>query len=432
MHTGRIFLQSMLWRGLYYVSAFVINILIARHFQASVSGGIYFIISIYSIIVLVSSLSLESGIIYFAAKKQIPLSKLFNFSTAWSLFIGIIVFFVACYFVGNVKTQLSGPFLIASSLSFICGNLLINYCSGFFYAANNFIIPNFIFIISTCFLIISIPYHGHSFIPGVTDDNYFYIYMYSFLVQGICLALFAKAKYIKNGFRHFLSISEFRLLFNYCFMAFAGNIIHLLLYRIDYFFVEKYCDPVQLGNYIQVSKLVNLFFILPTILASVIFPVTASGQKTGIINMLTLLSRFIFTGYLFICILLALAGKLFFPYLFGDSFSQMYIPFLLLIPGILALSGIFTITAYFAGKNRIRYNITGSVLALIVILAGDIIFIPRYGINAAALVSSAGYLVYQVYVLIIINKEFNTKLSDFFVFRFSDIKSIKDYFFVKS
>jgi O-antigen/teichoic acid export membrane protein len=432
MHTGRILMQSMLWRGLYYVSAFIINILIARHFQASVSGGIYFIISIYSIAVLVSSLSLESGIIYFAAKKQIPLSKLFSFSIVWSLFIGAVILFVAFYFSDAVDTRLSRTFLIASSVSFICGNLLITYCSGFFYAANNFIIPNVIFIVSTCFLIIVIPYHGHSLIPGINDSNYFYVYMYSFLVQGVCLALFAKVKYIKTGGWYFLSINEFRLLFNYCFMAFAGNIIHLLLYRIDYFFVEKYCDPAQLGNYIQVSKLVNLFFILPTILASVVFPVTASGQKTDIIRLLTVLSRCIFTGYLFVCIVLAAVGKSFFPYLFGDSFSQMYNPFLLLIPGILALSGIFTITAYFAGKNRIRHNITGSLLALIVILAGDIIFIPRYGTNAAALVSSAGYLVYQVYVIIIINKEFNTKLSDFFVFRFSDVKKIKNYFFVKS
>ncbi len=432
MQTGRILLQSMLWRGLYYISAFIINILIARHFKASVSGSIYFIISIYSIVVLVTSLSLESGIIYFAAKKQIPASKLFSFSIVWSLFIGVLIFIVTSYFGYKINTTISGTFLIASAVSFILGNLLITYCSGFFYAVNNFIVPNVIFIVSTCFLIVSIPYNGQSIIPGITDENYFYIYMYSFLVQGICLALFAKAKYIKTGFLHFLSISEFRLLFNYCFMAFAGNIIHLLLYRIDYFFVEKYCDAAQLGNYIQVSKLVNLFFILPTILASVIFPVTASGHKTDIIKMLTVLSRCIFTGYLFVCVVLAAIGKSFFPYLFGDSFSQMYYPFLYLIPGILALSGIFTITAYFAGKNKIRHNIIGSFLALMVILAGDILFIPRYGINAAALVSSAGYLVYQVYVIIIINKEFKTKLGDFFIFRLSDLKNIKNYFLVKT
>lgn len=421
----------MLWRGLYYVSAFVINILIARHFQASVSGSIYFIISIYSMAVLVASFSLESGIIYFAAKQQIPLSRLFSFSVVWSLLIGLVTLFVAWQYGNIVSTAIPRSFLVASAVSFICGNLLMTYCSGFFYAANNFIVPNAVAIAGTCFLIISIPYNGRSLIPGINNDNYFYVYMYSFLVQGICLALFAKAKYIKNSSGFFLSAGEFRLLFNYCFLAFTGNIIHFLLYRVDYFFVEKYADAIQLGNYIQVSKLVNLFFILPTILAGVVFPVTASGQKTEIIKTLTLLSRCIFTGYLFICVILVVTGRSFFPYLFGDSFSQMYYPFLLLIPGILALSGIFTFSAYFAGKNKIRHNITSAVLALAVILAGDIIFIPRYGIRAAALVSSAGYLVCQVYVIIIINKEFKTKLGDFFVFRSSDLAELKNYFFAK-
>jgi O-antigen/teichoic acid export membrane protein len=122
---------------------------------------------------------------------------------------------------------------------------------------------------------------------------------------------------------------------------------------------------------------------------------------------------------------LAIAGKWLFPFVFGESFVNMYQPFLLLIPGILALSGIFTITAYFAGRNNIRVNITGSVYALVVILVGDIIFIPRYGINAAALVSSLGYITYQIYVIGIFKKEHQSSLSDFFIFRIQDFKQIR-------
>ena len=136
--------------------------------------------------------------------------------------------------------------------------------------------------------------------------------------------------------------------------------------------------------------------------------------------------------YLLACLFLVLTGKWLFPYVFGESFVDMYRPFLFLIPGILALSGIFTITAYFAGKNRIKFNIIGSVLALVVIFIGDIIFIPVYGINAAAWVSSIGYIVYQVYVLVIINKEFKTTISDFFVFRISDLHNIKNYILNKA
>ena len=426
MHTTRILLQSMLWRGLYYVSAFIINILIARHFQASVSGAVYYISSIYALVLLLASLSFESGIIYFSAKKEIPADRLFNFSIAWSFIIGVLTFFIVRLFFQEAYGLIEPGLMIISAVMFITGNLLITYCSGFFYAANNFIVPNIIIIAGTLILIILIPYNGKSVLPIINGQNYFYVYFSIFFVQGLCLAIAALIKFIPAFSFKMLSAAQLQMLFRYCGLAFAGNVIFFLLYRVDYFFVERYCTAEELGNYIQVSKLVHLFFILPTILASAVFPITAGGQKEAIDKLLTLLSRSIFLLYLLACAILAITGKWLFPFVFGDSFSDMYLPFLLLIPGILALSGIFTLTAYFAGKNRINVNITGSVYALIVIVVADMLFIPQYGIKAAALISSAGYIVYQVYIIAVFKKEYQIAVTDFFIFRSSDFTRIKN------
>lgn len=426
MHTGRILLQGMLWRGLYYVSAFIINILIARHFQASVSGVVYYISSIYALVLLLASLSLESGIIFFTAKKEIPADRLFNFSIAWSFIIGVFTFLTVYLFFNKAFEGIEPGLVIISAVLFITGNLLITYCSGFFYAANNFIIPNIIIIAGTLIQIILIPYHGKSVLPAINDQNYFYIYFSIFFVQGLCMAIAARIKFIPTFSIKILSAAQLQLLFRYCVLAFAGNVIFFLLYRVDYFFVERYCTAEALGNYIQVSKLVHLFFILPTILASAVFPITAGGQKEAIEKLLTLLSRSIFLLYLLACAFLALAGKWLFPFVFGESFTAMYQPFLWLIPGILSLSGIFTLTAYFAGKNRIKVNIAGSVYALIVIVIGDILFIPKFGIEAAAIISSVGYIVYQVYIIAVFKKEYQIAVADFFIFRSPDFKKIKE------
>jgi O-antigen/teichoic acid export membrane protein len=240
------------------------------------------------------------------------------------------------------------------------------------------------------------------------------------------MAVAARIKFIPTFSFKILSAAQLQMLFQYCGLAFTGNIIFFLLYRIDYFFVERYCTAQELGNYIQVSKLVHLFFILPTILASVVFPITAGGQKEVIDKLLTLLSRSIFLLYLLACAFLALTGKWLFPFVFGESFTAMYQSFLWLIPGILSLSGIFTLTAYFAGKNRIKVNIAGSVYALIVIVIGDMLFIPHYGIQAAAIISSIGYIVYQVYIIAVFKKEYQIAVTDFFIFRSSDLIKIKD------
>ena len=415
-----------MWRGLYYVSAFVINILIARHFQASISGSVYYISSIYALVLLLASLSFESGIIYFSAKAEIPADRLFNFSILWSFIIGLITFIIVSLFFKKVYDGISPGLMLVSAVMFITGNLLITYCSGFFYAANSFIVPNIIIIAGTLVLIILIPYNGRSVLPAINDENYFYVYFSTFFVLGLCMAVAARIKYVSSFSFKFLSAAQLQMLFRYCGLAFTGNIIFFLLYRIDYFFVERYCTAEQLGNYIQVSKLVHLFFVLPTILASAVFPITAGGRKEEAIDkLLTLLSRSIFLLYVFTCLVLALTGQWLFPFVFGDSFADMYQTFLWLIPGILSLSGIFTLTAYFAGKNRIKVNIIGSVYALMIIVTGDLLFIPQYGIQAAAIVSSAGYMAYQVYIIVVFKKEYKISVADFFIFRLSDWGQIK-------
>ena len=426
MQAGKALSQSLIWRGLYYLAAFVINILIARHFQASVSGVVYYLSSIYALVLLFSSLSLESGIIYFTARKEMPAPGLFNFAVLWSLGTGLITWVVAIILFREDFRQLPSGLVIFSSVSFILGNLLITYCSGFFYANNKYVLPNAINIVCTLLLIVLLPYNGRSVVSPVNDANYFYMYFGSFLLQGICVAIVAKLKYIKTWSATFISRSDFNLLFRYCSLAFLGNIIYFFLYRVDYWFVERYCSAAELGNYIQVSKLGHLFFILPTILASAVFPLTAGGKRENIAAILTLLSRTIFFSYLFLCLLLALTGKWLFPFVFGESFSDMYLPFLFLIPGILSLSGLYTLTAYFAGSNQLLVNITGSVYSLLVIVTGDIIFIPLYGIQAAALISSAGYMVYQAYIIWKFKKEFEIPLDRFFLIRMSDLAQIKE------
>lgn len=425
MQAGKILMTGIVWRGLYYVSAFVINILIARHFQASVSGVLYYMSSIYALLVLFMSFSIEAGIIYFVAGNRINTVGLFNFSIVWSLVAGLIVLTCLIMFTEGAQSSMPRSLFIFSAISFIVGNMLTAYCSAFFYARNSYVVPNVINMLCIILLIGLLPYGGHSIVPGINDENYFYLYFGSFLLQGICLAAVVRLKYIKTDFLRIVSRDELRLLFQYCWLAFIANIIYFLLYRIDYLFVEKYCTPNQLGNYVQVSKIGHLFFLLPTILASAVFPITAGGKKENMVQLLAQVSRVIFFLYLIACVLLAVSGKWLFPFVFGESFSGMYLAFLLLIPGILALSGLFTLTAFFAGKNQVRTNIIGSVYALGIVVVGDLIFIPKYGIEAAALVSSIAYLVYQAYILYVFKKDFDISVKQFYLVRKTDFVQLK-------
>jgi len=137
---------------------------------------------------------------------------------------------------------------------------------------------------------------------------------------------------------------------------------------------------------------------------------------------LTIVTRLLLFGIASVCICLVIAGRWGFPWLFGNSFDKMDFLFLLLIPGILALTAHYPLTAYFAGKKKIGTNIRGSLIGLSVIVIGDLIFIPILGVKAAAIFSSIGYFTYYLYVLFIFRREYEGKITDFFIIKSSDWK----------
>lgn len=427
MTIARLFYQSIIWRGLFFLSAFILNVLIARHYQASASGEIFYLINSYAFIILIVSLSLESAMGYYISQNQISITKLVNFSLLWTLLIAIGIFIC----IALVKKNISYTSTDFLSFTFICGNLLSNYCAGILYARKNFFLPNII-IVSINALLTIILLVMDFFHQKIMSDGTFLIFFFSsFLLQAVVLILVLRLNYIEKWRIIFPSMADLKKIFRFGLMAFAGNIVTFLLYRIDYWFVKAYCSNIDLGNYIQVSKLVQMFFILPGILAIAVFPLTAGGQRQETNNILTILSRIILLVYTFCCAGLAITGYWLFPFLFGNTFKEMYIPFLFLIPGILALSALYTLTAYYSGKNKMSVNLKGALIALLFVVTGDIFFISRYGINAAAAVSSIGYIVYHIYVIRIFTKEYNIPVANFFNFKLSDIQKIKRFIFQK-
>jgi O-antigen/teichoic acid export membrane protein len=165
--------------------------------------------------------------------------------------------------------------------------------------------------------------------------------------------------------------------------------------------------------------------ILPAILASAIFPVSAGKQNnSNLVSNVQTLSRALTLLFFSGCVLLALTGNWLFPFVYGSSFSSMYVVFLFLIPGILSLNVLTLLNAYFAGKNQIRINIYGALFSLCIIIAGDFLLIPRFGIRAAAIVSSIGYLCNTIFALYYFYKHYPHPVKDFFMVRRADISQL--------
>jgi O-antigen/teichoic acid export membrane protein len=420
----RLLYQNIFWRGLSLLSFFILNIAIARSLGAAASGNIFFIVNFFALVLLVATCSMESGLGYFAAKDKTAATWPVLLSLLWAFAAALIIFLCLPLFKLNSGEQLSVKNFNGLSFFYVSGYLLLVFFTALFSARQNFVVPNLAATLANMALVVIIVMADTSdktAAAGAFLKNYFI----AFFLQGILLLLLYPAIYIRQFNIRFPAGDQLALILRYSMQAFAANIVFFLVYRVDYWFVNYFCaNKALLGNYIQVSKVAQLFFILPGIVASTVFSVTAAGQKNAMSTTVLRLSRIIFFGALVACILLALMGYWLFPQLFGAGFSNMYIPFLLLVPGILAIATLYPFTAYYAGKNRVAENIKGSLLALFVIIMGDLLLVPLWGINGAALVSSIGYMVYEGYILLRFKSEYAVSIRDCFIMQKDDWRQL--------
>lgn len=249
------------------------------------------------------------------------------------------------------------------------------------------------------------------------------LFFWLFFANGVLLMV-AYAFYNKDVFSIRLpSFDNIQKMLRFSALTLTANIVFFLVYRIDYLFVKysAVCSSADLGNYIQASKLGQMLLLVPQVLASVIFPQTASGADRAMVNnTLTIISRLFSQGFLLLLLLLLVVGKWFLPFVFGNTFNKMYWAFVLLLPGIFSLSVLALLSAYFSGKGKVKVNITGAFISLVIVTTGDYFLIPLYGINAAAAMSTIAYSAGMFYSLYCFYKDYSISFSGFFKWRRTD------------
>ena len=420
--------QGMIWRSLYFISLLLVNIFFSRYLQASTIGWVFYLTNIFAFVQLLASLSLESGITYFAASGRINANHLFWMSAIWSLVIGFISSFLLYFYLhyfGELDPT-AGMKYFYFSFCYITGLLLTNYATVLFYAKGIFKLPNILMVCLNISLLLLILYFFIYSVDAI--DIVLNIYFFYFLLQGIVLFI---AYLIQNkSWREFgwTNSIETKKILRFSIIALMANTIFFLVYRIDYWFVHKspVCTDADLGNYIQVSKIGQMLLIVPQIIASVVYPGTASGKgreqfHDGIMIIARLLSRL----FLVALIVTSFFGNTIFITVFGETFDRMWLPFIILIPGIFSLSVLTMLSSYFAGKGNLRVNVIGATIALVIVIIGDYFLVPVYGIVAAACVSTVAYMANLAFSLRQFKMDYNISILHFFTWKKSDYAWLK-------
>ncbi|MDB5275760.1 MAG: hypothetical protein JWR61_715 [Ferruginibacter sp.] len=417
MHFNTILKHTIAWKMINTVLVFLINLLLVHLLGVAASGSFFYTITELSLVVLLLSWCLESGITYFASQdSHLILAILF--------FILPLLFLQAAIALVVLKyMQLTFSYLI--SLLFIVSSLAIIYFSAFFYAKKWFIAlnviiccVNFVTALGLLFL-----WCGHWEAKSKTEICQF-VYIGGIAVLAAILVgaiLFSTKKNTTTAEAVFPVVKE---MFTYSSVAFLSNTLFFFVIRIDYYFVQQYCSPAALSNYIQVSKFGQLLILVPSIIGSLVFPYSAGSSDAMSVNKVQQLCRAITFIFFPVTLVIVLTGYWVLPWVFGDGFNLMYVALLLYMPGFFALSIVTVLAAHLGGRRMLKANLMAALVALIVVVAGDVLAIPSYGINAAAAASSIGYIACCVYLVWLFKVKFNCTAKAFFVFQKQEVKYI--------
>jgi O-antigen/teichoic acid export membrane protein len=170
-----------------------------------------------------------------------------------------------------------------------------------------------------------------------------------------------------------------------------GNVVQFLNYRLDQFLVASIVNVTALGVYSVAVAVAELLWVFPQAAGAVIF----SKSSRGTADEMNRFTPKVFAASVVVTVaaglVLIVVGRPLITRLFGSGFDRAYTAMLLLLPGAVLLGPAKVLTNELAGRGLPGYNSMAAAVGMVLTIALDVALIPRWGINGAAVASSASY-----------------------------------------
>ncbi len=175
--------------------------------------------------------------------------------------------------------------------------------------------------------------------------------------------------------------------------SWAGQLMQYLNLRLDSFIVNFFVGTAAVGVYSVSVTIGNLLWMLPQSVVFVLFPTVANSDP----HTMNRLTGSVFRTALWLltagAVGLAVVSYWAIEWLYGAEFRGAYPALLLLLPGVILLGVARILMNDSLGRGFPHYYSYTTVLGLVLTVGGNLWFIPRFGIEGAAISSSVAYTV---------------------------------------
>jgi O-antigen/teichoic acid export membrane protein len=414
---------SIAARIVYMGLTFLAGVLLAAVALPHDFGSLSLIILNATLFYTISAFGTESAIMLSIGKENWSVAKATT-GIAYTIIFQFILFALLQYVLSrslNISLlTLKNTNLLAFEFIYFIGLMLVEKYSVLYYSFNRAIVCN---ILLSCTALVYLAIMVSLYLDWFRLEIHpFAVVANVTIFQGIILML---AFHLKKGISFSnLMKRDWKSIFTVSLLVLTCNLIQLVAYRFDYWFIESTLSTSEVGIYAQANKFAQLLWTLPNIVSFILIPKLIKQERmidfVPFSNSLNVTNVAITGCVVVLCLF-------FYNYILpADYFDGLYL-LLLMLPGYLLFACSIPIAALFFSKGLIKLNLYGSLLCLFLIVILDIILIPQKGYWGAAMANLIAYSVCAFYFFICFRKNAGLPLVSLLKlqFRFSSFNAFR-------
>jgi O-antigen/teichoic acid export membrane protein len=204
--------------------------------------------------------------------------------------------------------------------------------------------------------------------------------------------------------------------------SYLANFASFFNYRLNGLIINGFLSVASLGYYSIAVAVSEGMWLLANGVSTVVFPRVASSERREADRLTAVVARNTLLATGLACLALLLVGRWLVEAIFGTRMLPAVTPLYLLLPGTVALSFGKVASSYFVGIGKPIYGAYVAPLNLVLTVVLDLVLIPRYGIEGAALATSIVYSLGSVAALYFFCRESGTSVWESLVVQPNDLR----------
>jgi O-antigen/teichoic acid export membrane protein len=402
------------------LSGLATSIIIARILGPE-KNGIIAALTVYpSIFMKFGSLGIGQSTTHFVGSKKYDVKEIFNtINHIW--IITALTSTVACYLLIHFFNESSGNLiLIILAILHIPFTLFNTYYSGYYLGRNRikdynliFWLPGILSLISVIFLVIvfKLDIYG-ALLAGITGP---------FIIS---LVILKRIKGFSINFKG-LNTKLLRDMLSLGLIYALALLVINLNYKVNIIILDQLSTPHEIGIYTKGAHLIEYLWQIPMLLSTLVFA-RSSIAKDGIGFSIKVAQLLRISVLLIIClsIVLFFFSDLIIHIFFGKEFAESSGVLKIMIPGVVLLTIFKVLNMDLAGKGKPWVSIFAMLPALIINIFLNIVLIPRYGANGAAISSTISYSLGGILFVIVYSKTVKVSIKTILSYKHDDINVV--------